>query len=76
MARKLALLMVVEGVTLASTGFIDTLLGPAMLAHSAYPFWIQVEPIVHTFGDCAMLALYSPFLAAALQTKLTRPFAG
>ncbi len=75
-ARKLALLLVVESVTLASTGFIDTLLSPAVLAHSAYSVWFQAaEQIVHTFGDCAMLALYPPFLAAALQTKLTRPFA-
>jgi len=75
-ARKLALLLVIEGVTLASTGFIDTLLSPAVLAHSAYPVWFQAEQIVHTLGDCAMLALYPPFLAAALQTKLTRPFSG
>ena len=26
--------------------------------------------------DCAMLALYPPFLAAALRTRLTRPFSG
>ena len=75
-ARQLALLLVVEGVTLASTGFIDTMLSPTILAHSAYSTWNQVEQYVHTFGDCAMLALYPPFLAAALQTKLTRPFAG
>ncbi len=75
-ARQLALLLVVEGVTLASTGFIDGLLSPTILAHSAYSTWNQVEQYVHTFGDCAMLALYPPFLAAALQTKLTRPFAG
>ena len=74
-ARQLALLLTVEGVTLGSTGFIDTLLSPAVLAHSLYPTWLQAEQIVHTFGDCAMLALYPPFLAAALQTKLTRPFA-
>jgi len=75
-ARMLALLLVVEGVTLVSTGFIDTLLSPAVLAHSAYPTWFRAEQYVHTFGDCAMLALYPAFLAAALQTKLTRPFAG
>jgi hypothetical protein len=32
--------------------------------------------IVHFLGDGAMFALYPPFLAAALQTTLTRPFAG
>jgi hypothetical protein len=43
---------------------------------SWYSDWWQATFIVHTIGDCAMLALYPPFLAAALQTKLTRPFAG
>ena len=62
-------MLVVEGVTLISTGFIDLFLV------ATYPRWIQFEQIVHTLGDCAMLALYPPFLAVALQTKLTRPFA-
>ena len=69
-ARKLSLLLFVEGATLISTGYID------LFVVETYPRWIQIEQIVHTFGDCAMLALYPPFLAAALQTKLTRPFAG
>ncbi len=75
-ARMLALLLVAEGVTLISTGYIDLLLTPAVTASSWYPGWFRAEEIVHTLGDCAMLALYPPFLAAALQTKLTRPFAG
>ena len=75
-ARKLALLLVVEGTTLISTGFIDLFLTPTVRAHRLYPVWIHAEEIVHTCGDCAMLALYPPFLAAALQTRLTRPFAG
>jgi hypothetical protein len=73
-ARKLSLLLVVEGVTLISTGYIDLFLTPSVLESSWYPGWLQAEEIIHTFGDCAMLALYPPFLAAALQTKLTRPF--
>ncbi len=75
-ARMLALLLVVEGATLISTGYIDLLLTPAATASSWYPGWFRAEQIVHTLGDCAMLALYPPFLAAALHTKLTRPFAG
>ena len=75
-ARKLSLLLVVEGVTLISTGFIDLFLTDAVKASPSYPAWISAEQLVHTFGDCAMLTLYPPFLAAALQTKLTRPFAG
>jgi hypothetical protein len=75
MARQLSLLLVVEGVTLISTGYIDLFLTDEIRAHRLYPAWIQFAGIVHTAGDCAMLALYPPFLAAALNTKLTRPFA-
>ena len=74
-ARMLALLLVVEGIMLVSTGYIDMFLTASVRGHSAYPTWLFSEEIVHTFGDCAMLALYPPFLALALQTKLTRPFA-
>ena len=73
-ARKLALVLAVEGVTLISTGYIDLFLTQTMKAHHLYPHWLTIEEITHTLGDCAMLMLYPPFLAAALQTKLTRPF--
>jgi len=73
-ARKLALLMVVEGVTLISTGYLDLFFTQQAREHRLFSDWVQLEMIIHTFGDCAMLALYPPFLAAALQTKLTRPF--
>jgi len=75
MARKLSLLLVVEGATLISTGYIDLFLTDSMRAHHLYPTMFQASGIIHTFGDCAMLALYPAFLAAALNTKLTRPFA-
>lgn len=71
----LAHLLVIEGVTLASTGYVDMLLTAAVRAHPAYPAWLYGEGVVHTLGDCAMLALYPAFLAQALQTKLTRLFA-
>jgi hypothetical protein len=74
-ARKLALLLFVEGVTLVSSGCIVLMMTPATLASSWYPSYFRAEFIVHTLGDCAMLALYPPFLAVALHTKLTRPFA-
>jgi hypothetical protein len=74
-ARKLALLLVVEGVTLISTGFVDLFFSEKLRAHPFYAGWMQFEVIIHTLGDCAMLALYPPFLAAALRTKLTQPFA-
>jgi hypothetical protein len=74
-ARKLALLLFVEGVTLVTSGYIGLLMTPTVTASSWYQAYYQAETIAHTLGDCAFLALYPPFLAAALQTKLTRPFA-
>jgi len=73
-ARRLSLLLVVEGVTMVSTGYIDLFLGPDIRSLPSYPAWLSAEEIVHTLGDCAMLALYPPFLGMALQTPLTRPF--
>jgi len=73
-ARMVAVLLVIEGVTLVSTGYVDMILGATLRAHPGYPTWLFAEEVVHTLGDCAMLALYPPFLAVALQTKLTRPF--
>jgi len=73
-ARKLSLLLVVEGATLISTGYLDLFLTDSARALSFYPAFFRAEEIVHTVGDCAMLALYPTFLAAALGTKLTRPF--
>lgn len=74
-ARKLSLLLLVEGMTLGSSGFIDLFITDDAYANPAYALWWQTELLIHTFGDCAMLVLYPPFLAAALQTNLTRPFA-
>lgn len=73
-ARKLSLLLVVEGITLISSGYIDLLLAPDAQALGWYPAWFQAQFVVHTIGDCALLALYPPFLAAALDTPLVRPF--
>jgi len=75
-ARRLSLLLVIEGVTLFSTGYIDLFLGPDIKSLSFYAAWVRAEEIVHTAGDCAMLALYPPFLAGALPTPLTQLFAG
>ena len=74
-ARKLSLLLVVEGFILVTGGSIGLFMTPAATASSWYPAYSQAESIVHTLGDCAFLALYPPFLALALNTKLTRPFA-
>jgi len=74
-ARKLALLLVVEAVTLGSSSSVEFLLVSPSAAFEAYRQWFDIQFLVHTLGDCAMLALYPPFLAAALQTPMTRPFA-
>jgi len=74
--RKLSLLLVVEGATLISTGYLDLFLTESAKALPFYPVFFRAEEIVHTVGDCAMLALYPPFLAAALRTRMTRPFSG
>ena len=74
-AQMLALLLVIEGLALVSTGYVDMFLTASVRAHPVYPRWLLAEEIVHTLGDCAMLALYPAFLARALQTKLTRAFA-
>jgi hypothetical protein len=73
-ARQLSLLLVVEGATLISTGYLDLFLTEAARSASWYPAFFRFEEIVHTAGDCLMLALYPPLLAAALRTRLTAPF--
>jgi len=50
-----------------SSGCIVLMMTPTALASSWYPDYFRAEFIVHTLGDCAMLALYPPFLAVALQ---------
>ncbi len=74
-ARKLSLLLLVEGITLISTGYIDSMLAPQVIEAKFYATWLTIEGVIHTLGDCAMLVLYPPFLAAALQTDITQPFA-
>ena len=74
-ARKLALLLVVEGFTLVTSGYIGLLITPAVTASSWYPAFFQTESVVHVLADVTLLALYPPFLAAALRTNLTRFFA-
>jgi hypothetical protein len=74
-ARKLALLLVIEGVTLGSS---DAGIGVWFVSpqdfYVQYPLFGIGQTIVHTLGDVGMLALYPPFLAAALQTRPTRVF--
>jgi len=76
MARKLALLLAVEGFTLVTAGFPDFAFGwggGSSEANMALDIAISIS---HFLGDGAILALYPAFLAAALQTPSTRAFAG
>jgi hypothetical protein len=73
-ARKLALLLIFEGLILVTAGYVELLLIPGVDLSSRYPNLQFAVLVVHTLGDVALLALYPPFLAAAIQTKLTRPF--
>jgi hypothetical protein len=73
--RMLASLLLVEGAALVANGYIDMLLTSQVRAHPSYASWLHFEEVVHTLGDCAMLALYPPFLGMALQTRLTRRLA-
>ena len=74
-ARLLSLLLVVEGVTLASSGVLDFFLSPELRTGPAYGRWTQISLIVHLVGDGGRLALYPLFRAAALDPPLVRPIA-
>jgi len=74
-ARKLALLLTVEGFALLTTGIYLDFLSPEFAARVSESVFGDLSFHAHTLFDCMMLALYPPFLAASLQTKLTRPFA-
>jgi len=75
-ARRLSLLLFVEGSALATSGSIDQLFLTGADEYLAHPWFLLAEDALHAAADCGMLVLYPPFLAAALQTRLTRPFAG
>lgn len=73
-ARKLALLLVIEGVTLGSSDAPWFVLAFRVEFLEAHPLLTTARNIVHVIGDCAMLALYPAFLAVALRTGMTRVF--
>ena len=75
MARKLSLLLVFEGFTLGSSDSWTYFLTSPEATFARFPWLGPAQKLLHTFGDCGMLVLYPPFLAAALKTRLTRPFA-
>lgn len=74
-ARMLSLLLVVEGMALVTAGYPEFALQipeEVLRPHVALGNTIAV---FHLSSDGMMLALYPAFLAFALQTRLTRPFA-
>ena len=79
-ARKLAVLLVFEGFVLISAGFPEFATDlPDSYWESFYQSHVAIyyiSSLVHHLSDAAIIALYPPFLALALDTKLTRPFAG
>lgn len=75
-ARNLALLLVVEGFVLVTAGFPGFIFNVSDPFYSALPNLYFMMGVVHHLGDAAMIALYPPFLAVALNSRLTRLFAG
>jgi hypothetical protein len=73
-ARKLAVLLVVEGFVLATAGFPEFAFAVPLNIYDSRPALLFFWLLVHHLCDAAMISLYPPFLALALNTKLTRPF--
>ena len=74
-SRMVFILLLFEGLAVVATGYVDMFFTEALKSRPGYSTWVAAEELIHTLGDCAMLALYPPFLALALKTPLTRPFA-
>jgi hypothetical protein len=76
-ARKLAVLLVIEGLTLFTAGFPEFVMGMEWANHyqEIYPTLGLASFLFHHLSDGAMIALYPPFLAAALATGFTARFA-
>lgn len=74
-ARKLSVLLIVEGFVLATAGYPEYALELSEAFYTSNPWLDPVTGISHFLGDATMIALYPPFLAMALATSLTRPFA-
>ncbi len=78
-ARQLSVLLVIEGFVLGTAGFPEFASGLPISSwgnfYESHVALYYLASLVHHLGDAAMIALYPPFLALALNTKLTRPFA-
>lgn len=75
-ARRLAYLLVIEGFVLVTAQFPEFAFKiPDEFFETRQTVWFALG-LIHHVGDGLMIALYPPFLASALNTKMTRPFAG
>jgi len=74
-ADNLVVLLVVEGFVLITAGFPEFAFGLSDQFYESHPTLYFFMGLVHHGGDAAMIALYPPFLALALDTGITRPFA-
>lgn len=73
-ARRLAVLLVVEGFVLVTAQFPEFAFAIPYSFFDSHPKFDWFLGLAHHSCDVAMLSLYPPFLAQALDTKLTRPF--
>ena len=73
--RKLTILLILEGFVLVTAGFPGFAFNIPFSFYDSRPVLMFLMSLVHHLGDAAMLTLYPPFLAMALDTSLTRPFA-
>jgi hypothetical protein len=74
-ARKLAFLLVVEGFVLVTAGYPEFVLQLPDNFFETREILYFFMGVAHHGGDGLMVILYPPFLALALNTSLTRPFA-
>jgi len=75
-ARKLAHLLVIEGIVLVSAGFPEMAFSVRFAFYNSYPLVTLFSSLVHHLGDAAMISLYPAFLALALKTNMTSRFEG
>ena len=75
-ARRLAVLLVLEGLVLLTAGYPAFLMGLEIegMGYFSDPVLNFLDAAIHHMGDAAMIALYPPFLAFVLGTRWTLPF--
>lgn len=74
-ARRLAHLLVIEGIVLVTAGFPEMAFSFSFSYYKSHPLASMLSSLAHHLGDAAMIALYPPFLAMALKTNMTSAFA-